>query len=299
MLRILALSLAVVGVSCAQTDQGAAGSSPAPVAPASPVASGAAAAAQPAAAPAAKADPRITISQCHVEGLYAAITFDDGPHGTQTPRLLKMLRDRGIHSTFFLVGQCVAENPEVARQIVAEGHEVANHSWNHPLLSKMAEGSVRDQIQRTRDVVLQETGVNMTLFRPPFGGFTTNQRAWAHATWGYQIILWDVDSLDWKHRSPAKTQAIILSDARPGSIILCHDIHKTTVDAMPATLDALIAKGFKLVTVSELLKMHREPATSVRRPSATVKSLTPAEAANAASSLTDAQKENKNTTAKP
>jgi peptidoglycan-N-acetylglucosamine deacetylase len=238
--------------------------------------------------PKATGDTRVTISQCHVEGPYAAITFDDGPHGGQTPRLLKMLRDRGIHSTFFLVGQCVAESPEVARQIVAEGHEIANHSWSHPLLSKMAEGSVRDQIQRTHDVIRQETGVNVTLFRPPFGGFTTNQRAWAHATWGYQIILWDVDSLDWKHRSPAKTQAIILSDARPGSIILCHDIHKTTVDAMPATLDGLLAKGLKLVTVSELLKMHKESANT-RRAAAVARPLTPAEGASAATTLSEVQ----------
>ena len=200
-----------------------------------------------------------------------------------------MLKDRGIRATFFVVGQCVAEEPQVARQIVAEGHELANHSWNHPLLSKMAEGSVRDQIQRTHDVVKQETGATMTLFRPPYGGFTVNQRTWANATWGYKTVLWDVDSLDWKHRSPAKTQAIILSDARPGSIILCHDIHKTTIDAMPATLDGLIAKGLKLVTVSELLKMHKE-VPAAKRSAAPARTLTPSEGAAAATSLGEVEK---------
>ena len=303
MLRILAFSLAFVGVSCARAQNpasapqsgapaaapgtsiapavGAASAAPAAISPATVSATAAA----PAASVPAAGDKRITISQCHVEGPYAAITFDDGPHGGQTPRLLKMLKDRGIRSTFFLVGQCVAESPEIVRQIVAEGHELANHSWNHPLLSKMGEDSVRDQIQRTHDVVKQETGVSMTLFRPPYGGFTVNQRAWANSTWGYKTVLWDVDSLDWKHRSPAKTQAIILADARPGSIILCHDIHKSTIDAMPATLDGLVAKGLKLVTVSELLKMHKEVPAAAKRPANPARTLSPAEGAAAATSL--------------
>ena len=294
MLRTFALLVAVVGISCARAEQpspspsAVTNSNPA-VAPsaevAAPPASGLAAA-----PPVAPSAARITFSQCHVEGPYAAITFDDGPHGGQTPRLLKMLKDRGIHSTFFVVGQCVAESPEIARQILAEGHELANHSWNHPLLSKMSQESVRDQLQRTHEVVRQETGANMTLFRPPFGGFTVNQRAWAHATWGYQIILWDVDSLDWKHRSPAKTQSIVLSEARPGSIILCHDIHKTTIDAMPATLDGLLAKGLKLVTVSELLKMNKEVPPAPKKSATPARTLTTKEAASAATSLGQVEK---------
>ena len=202
---------------------------------------------------------RVTFTNCHVEGPYVAITFDDGPNPTQTPRLLKMLKDRGIKATFFCLGECVAHSPEIAQQIVREGHEIENHSWSHPQLSKMSEAAVRDQIDRTQNVIRQTTGVTPTMLRPPYGALTVRQRTWANVTWGCKIILWDVDSLDWKHRSPAKTESIIMSETKKGSIILCHDIHKTTVDAMPATLDALIAKGFKFVTVAELLKMHREP----------------------------------------
>ncbi len=207
-----------------------------------------------------KGKQRITFTDCHVDGPFISITFDDGPNPAQTPRLLKMLKDRGIKATFFCVGQCVAQNPDVAKQIVEEGHEIANHSWNHPLLTKMTEAAVKDQIDRTHNVIKQTTGVTPTLLRPPYGGFTARQREWAHAVWNYRIALWDVDSLDWKHRSPAKTESIIVSETKNGSIILCHDIHKTTVDAMPATLDALLAKGFKFVTMSDLIKMHREPA---------------------------------------
>ncbi len=230
-----------------------------------------------------KGKQRVTFTACHVEGPFISITFDDGPHGGQTPRLLKMLKDRGIKATFFCCGQCVAQNPEVAKQIVTEGHEIANHSWNHPQLTKLGEAAVHDQIDRTHNVIKQTTGVTPTLLRPPYGAFTVQQRAWANATWGYKTILWDVDSLDWKHRSPAKTESIILSETKKGSIILCHDIHKTTVDAMPATLDALLAKGFKFVTMSDLIKMHREPVAQKKgqteKAAAATEPATPAAAA--------------------
>ncbi len=239
----------------------------------------------------AKGAPRITFTDCHVDGPYIAITFDDGPNPAQTPRLLKMLKERGIKATFFCLGQCVAQNPEVAKQIVQEGHEIANHSWNHPLLSKMNEAGVRDQLDRAHNVIKQTTGVTPTLMRPPYGGFTVNQRAWANSVWNYKVILWDVDSLDWKHRSPAKTESIIMAETKKGSIILCHDIHKPTVDAMPATLDALLAKGFKFVTVTELMKMHHEPVAQKKAPA--VKSATAKEAANAVTDIGDLKKQPK------
>ena len=235
-----------------------------------------------------KGTPRITFTDCHVDGPFIAITFDDGPNPAQTPRLLKMLKERGIKATFFVLGQCVAQNPEVAKQIVQEGHEIASHSWNHPLLSKMNEAGVRDQLDRAQNVIKQTTGVTPTLMRPPYGGFTVNQRSWANSVWNYKIILWDVDSLDWKHRSPAKTQSIIMAETKKGSIILCHDIHKPTVDAMPATLDALLAKGFKFVTVTELMKMHHEPVVQKKAPA--VKSATAKGAANAVTDIGDLKK---------
>jgi peptidoglycan/xylan/chitin deacetylase (PgdA/CDA1 family) len=125
---------------------------------------------------AAPAGPKITYSQCHVEGPYIAMTFDDGPHGTQTPRLLEMLKARGLKATFFVCGQCVAEYPEIAKRIVEEGHEIANHSWSHPNLIPMSESAVRDQLERTHTVVKQATGVDMKTFRPPYGNFTLRQR---------------------------------------------------------------------------------------------------------------------------
>jgi len=208
-------------------------------------------------APPPSAAPKITFSQCHVDGPYVAMTFDDGPHATNTPRLLDMLKQRKIHATFFMVGQCVTEFPDIVKRIVAEGHEVANHSWSHPQLSAMSESAVRDQIQKTHDAIIAACGVPPKTMRPPYGAFTARQRAWAHAEWGYKCILWDVDPLDWKVRSAEHVKNEILKQTVPGSIILAHDIHKSTIDAMPETLDGLLAKGFKFVTVSELLAMDR------------------------------------------
>ncbi|MEQ1861434.1 MAG: polysaccharide deacetylase family protein [Chthoniobacteraceae bacterium] len=206
------------------------------------------------------ATTKITYNQCNVDGPFIAMTFDDGPHGTNTPRLLDMLKQRGIHATFFVCGECVAQYPEIARRIVDEGHEIANHSWSHPNLIPLSEAGVRSQLERTHQVVKQTTGAEIKVFRPPYGNFTQRQRAWAHGTYGYKTIIWDVDPLDWKVRNAAHVENEIVKRTVAGSIVLAHDIHKTTVDAMPSTFDALLAKGFKFVTVSELIAKDRPAA---------------------------------------
>jgi len=250
------LGLAAAAISIAAPKPAPATPVPAPAATPAPATTPAP---KPAAAlPAAPASaPKITFSQCHVDGPYVAMTFDDGPHGANTPRLLDMLKQRKIHATFFVVGQCVAEFPDIVKRIVAEGHEVANHSWSHPQLSSMSESGVRDQLQKTHDAIIAACGVTPKTLRPPYGAFTARQRAWAHGEWGYQCILWDVDPLDWKVRNAEHVKNEILKQTVPGSIILAHDIHKSTIDAMPETLDGLLAKGFKFVTVSELLVMDK------------------------------------------
>jgi peptidoglycan/xylan/chitin deacetylase (PgdA/CDA1 family) len=201
--------------------------------------------------------PKITFSQCRVDGPYVAMTFDDGPHPANTPRLLDMLKQREIHATFFVVGRLATASPNIVQRMVAEGHEIANHSWSHPQLSSMAEDEVRDQLQQTHDALIQTTGVTPKIMRPPYGAFTHHQRSWAQEIWGYKCVLWNVDPEDWKYLSAGHVKDEILKATAPGSIILSHDIHESTVDAMPETLDGLLARGFKFVTVSELLVMDR------------------------------------------
>ena len=210
--------------------------------------------AQPAPA-ASPADPPTTFNSVHVDGPYIAMTFDDGPHATLTPKLLDILAARHMKVTFFVLGECVQENPEVLRRAAREGHEIASHSWSHPNLGKMSDEGVRSQLQRTDDIIRTTIGVRPTLFRPPYGSITSHEKQWIHDRFGYRIILWDVDPLDWKRPGPAVVRSRILKETHPGSIILSHDIHAPTIEAMPSTFDELLAKGFKFVTVSELLGM--------------------------------------------
>ncbi len=204
----------------------------------------------------------ISFSRIPMADKYIAITFDDGPHPKNTPRLLNMLRARNIKATFYMVGSNVDLYPQVVRRVVAEGHEIGNHSYSHRLFSKMGDSEIRQELSRTRDAVQRAAGVQPLTLRPPFGGMLTRQREWVNAEFGYPIILWSIDPLDWKRPGPSVVCSRIVSATTPGSIILAHDLHSQTVDAMPATLDGLLQRGFKFVTVSQLLAMRGEMATA-------------------------------------
>jgi len=205
--------------------------------------------------PALPKEPPITFNSVHVDGPYIAMTFDDGPSATLTPKLLDLLAAHHIKATFFVIGENVAEFPEIVARAAREGHEIASHSWSHPNLAKMSEESVRSQLQRTDDAIKSAIGKSPTLLRPPYGSIAERQKRWIHDKFGYDIIMWDVDPLDWKRPGPAVVRNRILKETRPGSIVLSHDIHPGTVEAMPSTFDELEGKGFKFVTVSELLGM--------------------------------------------
>src|SRR6184192_780760 len=197
----------------------------------------------------------ITFSSVHVDEPYIALTFDDGPSAKLTPKLLDLLAAHHIKATFFVIGENVAEHPEIVAREMREGHEVANHSWSHPNFGKMSDEGIRSQLQQTDDVIKNATGKRPTLLRPPYGSITAREKRWIHDEFGYEIILWDVDPYDWKRPGPAVVRARILKETRPGSIVLSHDIHPGTIEAMPSTFDELEAKGFKFVTVSELIRM--------------------------------------------
>lgn len=214
-------------------------------------------------------------SSVNVEGPYLAMTFDDGPHITNTPRLLQMLAQRHIKATFFMVGQCAAEYPEIVKRVAAEGHEVANHSWSHPNFAKMSEEAVRAEISRTQQAIFAGCGVTPKIIRPPYGSITDRERKWITGDLGLKIIMWSVDPLDWKNRNAATVARRILAEAHPGSIILSHDIHATTIDAMPEVLDTLLARGMKFVTVSELLAMEKPVAPKAAKPASSPKADAP------------------------
>ena len=216
---------------------------------------------------------KMSYSSAPGPGPFIAITFDDGPVVPNTPRLLDMLAARGIKATFFTVGTNVARNPNIMRRIVADGHEIANHTWTHPYLSRLSDASVRSELQRSHDSLVSITGTSPRMYRPPYGAITARQKQWIMSEFGYPTILWSVDPQDWKTRNAAMTRSRILAETRPGSIILVHDIHASSVDAMPGTLDGLLAKGFRFVTVSQLINLSQgrgtgaAPVASVQGPS--------------------------------
>ncbi len=195
-------------------------------------------------------------TSCNVEGPYIAMTFDDGPGPQTTPRLLDILKERGIKATFFVVGQNAAEYPDIMRRMASEGHEIANHSWSHPALTKLGTESFRKQIENTNDTIARITGKRPVLMRPPYGATSSLLNKRLSEEYGLKVILWSVDPLDWRYRNSNRVYSFIVQNTQPGSIILTHDIHATTVAAMPETLDALSGKGYKFVTVSELIAME-------------------------------------------
>ena len=195
---------------------------------------------------------RHSYTSCNVDGPYIAMTFDDGPSPQLTPRLLDILKERNIKATFFVVGQNAAEYPDILRRMASEGHEIANHSWSHPALTKLGAESFRKQIENTNDAISRITGKRPVLMRPPYGATSSILNKRLSEEYGLKVILWSVDPLDWRYRNSNRVFNHIVQNTQPGSIILTHDIHATTVAAMPETLDALLSKGYKFATVSEL-----------------------------------------------
>ncbi|MDB6075424.1 MAG: putative polysaccharide deacetylase [Verrucomicrobiaceae bacterium] len=208
--------------------------------------------------------PKLSYKEFHINTNAVAMTFDDGPHPANTPRLLDILKERGIKATFFLIGRSVATHPEIVRRIVAEGHEVANHTWDHKMLRSMGPEKINEELQKTHDAILEACGIAPTVYRPPFGAINTKQQKLVMEKFHYPSIVWEIDTDDWRApRSIAKVHDAILKDAHAGSIILCHDIHSETVDAMPTTLDDLKAKGFLFMTVSQLIKLEADEVKAV------------------------------------
>ena len=200
---------------------------------------------------------RTTYSSVHVDGPYLAITFDDGPQPQNTPRLLGILRERNIKATFFVVGQMAKERPEIIRAILADGHEIGNHTWSHPLnMTRLSDEKNRSEISQAAKLLQDVAGYRARLFRPPGGSTNPHIKQMCSDEFGLTTVLWSVDPNDWKRPGVSVVTSRLVNGAHPGAILLCHDLHAPTVDAMPGTLDQLLAKGYRFVTVSQLINME-------------------------------------------
>ncbi|MEK4427360.1 polysaccharide deacetylase family protein [Solibacillus sp. FSL K6-1523] len=179
-----------------------------------------------------------------------ALTFDDGPHPKVTERILAVLRQYDIPATFFVIGQNVEKYPQIVQQAADEGHEIANHSWSHRNLTKIPNDQVLVELNQTNEAIYKATGKYPSMYRPPYGATNANVRSLT----SMETVMWNVDTLDWKHRTPEKTLAYVKEQVKDNGIILMHDIHSETADALEAVINYLIEQNYEFVTASELLE---------------------------------------------
>ena len=183
----------------------------------------------------------------------AALTFDDGPHPVFTPQILDILKAKGVRATFFLVGREAERHPDLVRRIVAEGHVIANHTWDHPHLQGMAEDRFEFQIDHTNQVLESISGQDVVCARPPYGDAQpdTVARLAAH---GLSSIVWSADSADFEKPGVEAIVANSLEGLRPGSIVLMHDgggVRDQTIAALPRIIDEIRGRGFELSPVCD------------------------------------------------
>lgn len=195
-----------------------------------------------------------------INGKYIALTFDDGPSAEVTPRVLDILKQYNAKATFFMLGSQVDYHPKIAKLVAEAGHEIGNHTEQHQDLTKLGPEGIRKEIESTSDKISNITGVRPYLVRPPYGAYNEHVKNDA-ANHGNSIILWSVDSLDWKNRNADAINREIQQQLTSGAIVLMHDIHPTTADALPDLMETLQQKGYQFVTVSQLLNIQQKSST--------------------------------------
>ncbi|HET8670761.1 MAG TPA: polysaccharide deacetylase family protein [Candidatus Saccharimonadales bacterium] len=179
-----------------------------------------------------------------------ALTFDDGPNDRVTPQVLDILARNQVKATFFLVGKNIAGREPLVRRMYQEGHEIGNHSWSHTDFTKLTPEEVDLQL-RLSQAAIADAGVPAPrIFRPPYGA--VNPMVQSHV--GMTIVRWNIDPEDWHKGDPAEIQMQVFRDARPGGVILMHDIDQATADALDPILQTLKSQ-YQFVTVSQLLHL--------------------------------------------
>lgn len=181
-----------------------------------------------------------------------ALTFDDGPYPFYTPLLLHELERSHVAATFFVVGRSAQEFPELVREIVEDGNEIGNHTFNHYKLTKLTAAQIADQIALDGQFLAPFAGHPITLFRPPHGRYDHRVVAIAHAM-GYETVFWNDSPEDTKNILPSLIVSRVVSHATPGGIVLLHNGQYKTIEALPVIIERLRAEGYRFVTVSQLL----------------------------------------------
>ena len=179
----------------------------------------------------------------------AALTFDDGPHPVYTEILLDGLKERNVKATFFLIGKCAEQYPELVRRMAEEGHLVGNHTMNHVQLNHLTFDQALEEIRQCSQVIRDLTGQAPRHIRPPFGEWGDELEEKVNMT----AVLWDVDPCDWKMQDADTVVKRVLRDVEDGDIILLHDVYSSSVEAALELIDIMKEDGYAFGTAEEIL----------------------------------------------
>ncbi len=185
---------------------------------------------------------------------YIALTFDDGPHKIHTKKLLETLKKYNVPATFYVIGQNISWNELLLRSMYEQWHEIASHSWNHANYTKMNIKDIINDRDRTEKKIYESTGVWPSIYRPPYGLTSPKIQSIIER----KAILWNVDPMDWKYKNTNNIIKNITTHTKNNSIILMHDIYKTSVESVPTIIENLRAQWYTFVTVSELLYRNQQ-----------------------------------------
>ncbi|MEY8339581.1 polysaccharide deacetylase family protein [Lachnospiraceae bacterium 62-35] len=192
--------------------------------------------------------PINTFSQ-NQEHKFIALTFDDGPHPIYTPELLDGLASRDVKASFFVIGKNIQGNEEIVKRIAEEGHLIGNHTTTHIMLTSKSQENACEEIELTNQKIFEITGMRPAYIRPPFGSWSEQ----LECIIPMDVILWNIDPLDWKIQNKEQIVSHVVKHAKNGSIILLHDSYKTSVEAALEIIDTLTREGYTFVTAEELL----------------------------------------------
>jgi len=189
-----------------------------------------------------------------------ALTIDDGPWGDMTLKMLNVLREHNAKATFFWIGKNVQTYPEIARQVVAQGHAIGNHTWHHWYF-RMTQAMAAAEIENTNRVIYETTGVKTSMFRPP-GGFLNNGLVSYARSQNQAIMLWSTEPGEFRRANTVSNYINnVLKEAKPGGIVLMHDgggNHVKTLAALPQIITELKKRGYRFVTIPELLSIQAQ-----------------------------------------
>jgi len=181
-----------------------------------------------------------------------ALTFDDGPSPETTPKLLDVLMEKDVVATFFELGFKVEKNPEITQRVAREGHEIGSHTMWHQNLIRVTKGAAEDDIETAKEVFREVLGKDVELTRMPYG----NSNKFTAEIAGTPLIYWSVDTRDWESLNSEAVVEQTTDAVYDGAIVLMHDIHPSTVEAVPEVVDELREEGYEFVTVSELAELR-------------------------------------------